>query len=141
MKKNLVKVFALVVVVVLVSSGSVVFAAGNWSGEASTTTPNWGGITYNNSVYDGKDTNSGNGSVYATYQTTALKHEIALTYMNYQSKKVIGSAWAKAEVNSIKHPSLNLTTYGTTFWSAAKSASLEPTNNTVVKYRFSADNI
>ena len=103
MKKNLVKAFALVVVVVLVSSGSVVFAAGNWSGEASTTTPNWGGITYNNSVYDGKDTNSGNGSVYATYQTTALKHEIALTYMNYQSKKVISKLKLNKDTKNDKH--------------------------------------
>lgn len=110
MKKNIIKASALVAAVLLMSGGTVAFAAGNWSGEASTTTPNWGGITYNNSVYDGKDTNSGSGSVYATSQTTVLKHEIALTYMNYQSKKVIGSDWAKAEVNSIKHPGLYLST-------------------------------
>lgn len=142
MKKNLIKAFALVTTVMIMSCGTVAFAvSGNWTNEASTSTPNWGGIAFNNSVYDGKDTNISDGSVYATYQATTFKHEIALTYTNYQGKKVIGSDWVKAEVDSIKHPELYLSTIGTTFWSAAKSASLEPTNNTVVKYRFSADKI
>jgi len=141
MKKGLIKASALVAIVLLLSGGTMAFAAGNWSGETSTATPNWGGIKYNNSVYDGKDTNSGTGSVYATYQATVLKHQIALTYMNYNGDKVIGSSWVTANVDTIEHPSLNLTTYGTTFWSAAKSNKYEPTDNTVVKYRFSADRI
>lgn len=141
MKRSFLKVFILIAMFSLLSGGTVVFAAASWTSEVSTTTPNWGGIKYNNSVYDFKDINDGKGSVYATYQTTLLKHEIALTYANYNNDKVIGSEWVKAEVDSIQHPGLYMTLTGTCYWSAAKSANLEPTNNTTVKYRFSADNI
>ena len=77
--------------------------------------------------------------MYATYQKTSLAHSIALTYLNYKQEKVIGSTWVEAKVDTIKRPELYLTTPGTMFWSAAKSHNLEPTANTVVKYKFSAD--
>lgn len=142
MKKNLMRMGMLVAIVFMLSGGVIAFAVtGSWSNVATTYTPKWGGVTFNNSVYSGKKTRDGNGSVYATAQETLLKHSIALTYSNYQGDKVIGSDWATAIIDQIEHPALYLTTYGTTFWSAAKSSDLEYTDNTYVSYRFSADDI
>ena len=141
MKQNIIKLSAIAAAIMLMASGSVAYAAGNWTKEVSTTTPNWGGVKYNNSVYDAKDTNSGVGSFYATQQTTWFKHEIALTYTNTSGKKVIGSDWDKAEIDVIKHPNLVTAIPNMAYYSAAKSAALEPADNTVVKYKFSADKL
>ena len=122
MKKNLIRLASLIITVALISGTSIAVFAGSWSGEATVSTPNFGGVKYENTKYSGKDTNS-----------------IALTYLNYKQEKVIGSTWVEAKVDTIKRPELYLTTPGTMFWSAAKSHNLEPTANTVVKYKFSAD--
>ena len=139
MKKNLIRLASLIITVALISGTSIAVFAGSWSGEATVSTPNFGGVKYENTKYSGKDTNDLNGTVYATYQKTSLAHSIALTYLNYKQEKVIGSTWVEAKVDTIKRPELYLTTPGTMLWSEAKSHNVEPTANTVVKYKFSAD--
>lgn len=140
MKKNLIKVSALVMALVVLSSTSVAFAyKAAWSSETTTVTPKKGGITFNNSAYSTKATTDGKGTVYTVEQSTLLVHEIALTYQNIYSNKVIGSKWATARAKKTEYPYLNVTTYGLTFWSAAKSNDSEWTDNTTVKYKFSAD--
>ncbi len=140
MNKNI-KRMGVTLVAVMLMSGAVVTSAASWSSETSTSTPRFGGVTYNRSVSNNKTSGSVYGSQYATYQQTALAHQIALAYFNTNNTLVQGSNWTDATVNSIKHPELSLIQVARNYYSAAKSANLEPTNNTVVKYRFSADNI
>ena len=125
----------------VISTSTVVFAAGTWTSEVSVSTPSFGGITYANSIRNSKQTRSGNGSIYATYQKTALAHSVALTYNNIDGNKVIGSDWATMQVDVIKRPSLRTTNLFLAFWSAAKSNNLEPTSGTIIKYKFSADEL
>lgn len=139
MKKNVLKISAMMFAAMLMM-GITIASAANYTSIVSITTPARGGIVQNKNIYDGKETNSGTGTVYTTYQATALAHSISLTYLNSNGTKwVQGSDWATAQVDSIKRPNLWLTTYGIPFFSQAKSHNLEPTNNTVVKFRFSAD--
>lgn len=140
MKKSLMKLFALVFVLLVLSSTGVAFALNaSWSGETTVTTPKKGGIVFNNSTHSTKATNDLKGTVYTVEQSTLLTHQIALTYANYKNDKVIGSDWATAKANKTEYPYLNVTTYGLTFWSAAKSHDSEWTDNTTVKYKFSSD--
>ncbi len=141
MKKNIIKLSILIIMMVAISTTTVVFAVGTWTREVSVSTPNFGGVTYNNSIRNSKQTRSTRGSIYATYQKTALAHSVALTYNNIYGNKVIGSDWTSMQVDTIKRPYLKTTNLYLAFWSAAKSNNLEPTSGTIVKYKFSADEL
>lgn len=116
----------------------MVFAK-NWTSEVSISTPAWGGTKYNTTIYDAKDTNSVQGSTYATYQKTGLHHGMALTYQNASGSYIIGSEWADMDVDVIRRPELKLVQVNNYYYSVAKSNNLEPTSNTVVKFKYSAD--
>mgnify|MGYP004507785383 CR=1 FL=1 len=139
MKKNILKLSVMVFGVMLMAA-AIVASASSYTNIVSITTPSWGGVSQNHTTYNSKSDDTSKGTIYTTYQATALQHSISLTYINYTGNTwVQGSDWVAAQVDSIKRPELWLTTTGTTFFSQAKSNNLEPTNNTVVKFRFSAD--
>ena len=141
MNKNLKKVTLLSILTITISASTVACALGNWTSEVSVQTPNWGKALEVRSAYDGKDTNSANGSIYATYQKTSLKHQVCLAYQNVNKGLSEGSTWATMEVDVIKRPELKVIELFRAYYTMAKSHNLEPTNNTLIKYKFSADSL
>jgi len=143
MKKNLIKLSAVMLVAIIMTGIVVVSASSNYVGPVTLTTPAWGqNPAQNKTIHDGKTTNSSTGTVYTTAESTVLKHSISLTYINYTGNTwVQGSDWVTSQKDVIKRPSLWLSTWGTSFFSQAKSNNYEPTNNTTVTFKFSADQL
>ena len=144
MKKNLLKVAAIPAILLTVSSGMIAFAAGyerSFTKEVTAITPKFGAIVDVREDYSGKYFNDENGTIWTTYQKTSLKHQIRLAYLTVSNTLGPASDWATAEVDKIKRPSLSYYEQNRPYFSQAKSHNFEPTNNTMVKYKFSADNM
>ncbi len=142
MKKVIKRIALFSMTAIFLSTGTIALAAGNWTDEVSVQTPSRGKNPVEVwDVYDGKDTNSVNGTIYATYEKTALHHQVCIAYTNINKGLSQGSDWATMEVDVIKRPELKLSQLFRAYYSMAKSHNFEPTNNTVIKYKFSADSL
>lgn len=141
MKKNLIKLGMMSFFVLALAAGVVAYAAGyerQWAGPVTAKTPSWGNVTDVKSAHSGRWYDDSTGTVWTTYQSTTLKHQIRLAYSNISGGLTGASSWATAEVDSIKRPELTYFEMFRAYFSQAKSHNLEPTNNTVVKYKFAS---
>lgn len=141
MKKNLLRLGALSAIILTISSGLIVFAEGyqrQWTSIVSAITPNWGNSVDVWEDHSGRWYNDNTGSIWTTYQKTSLKHQIRLAYSNVSGTLSSASSWITAEVDTIKRPELSYFEMFRAYYSQAKSHNLEPTNNTLVKYKFAS---
>lgn len=141
MKKNLLKIAVILTFLLVLTPGLIVFASGyerTWTSIVSATTPNFGGVTDVLSDHSGRWYNDSTASIWTTYQKTSLKHQIRLAYKNTSGGLSKASDWATAEVDTIKRPDITYFEMYRAYYSQAKSHNLEPTSNTLVKYKFAS---
>ena len=75
MKKNILKLSVMVFGVMLMAA-AIVASASSYTNIVSITTPSWGGVSQNHTTYNSKSDDTSKGTIYTTYQATALQHSI-----------------------------------------------------------------